>query len=94
MPVKISIIGDLFMRADMFGEAIRDRCKLFEVEIAKHDFAWPDAPMEHGYAVQGMDGLKGHDLGGVTLNLGVDNHQAMNQVFLTQIREGQIAKVR
>ena len=58
MPVKISIIGDLFMRADMFEEAIRDRCKLFEVEIAKHDFAWPDAPMEHGYAVQGMDGLK------------------------------------
>ena len=58
MPVKISIIGDLFMLADMFEEAIRDRCKLFEVDIAKHDFAWPDTPMEHGYAVQGMDGLK------------------------------------
>ena len=58
MPVKISIIGDLFMLADMFEEAIRDSCKLFEVDIAKHDFAWPDTPMEHGYAVQGMDGLK------------------------------------
>ena len=44
--------------------------------------------------VAAMDGLKGVDLGGVTLNLGVDNHQAMNQVFLTQIRDGQIAKIR
>ena len=58
MPVRISIIGDLFMLSDMFEEAIRGRCKLFEVDIAKHDFSWPDTPMEHGYAVKGMDGLK------------------------------------
>ena len=29
-----------------------------------------------------------------TLNLSADNHQAMNQVFLTQVRDGQITKLR
>lgn len=58
MPRRISIIGDLFMLSSMFEEAILDRCKLFEVEIAKHDLQWPDQAMEHGYAVEGMDGLK------------------------------------
>ncbi len=55
---KIAIIGDLFMLSDMFEQAILERCRLFEIEISKHDFQWPDAPMEHGYAAPGMDGLK------------------------------------
>jgi D-3-phosphoglycerate dehydrogenase / 2-oxoglutarate reductase len=58
MPRKLAIIGDLFMLSDLFEQAIRERCRLHEIDIAKHDFQWPDAPMEHGYAVQGMDGLK------------------------------------
>ena len=58
MPRKISIIGDLFMLSSMFEEAIHDRCRLFDYEIASHDLRWPDEPMEHGYAVEGMDGLK------------------------------------
>jgi ABC-type branched-subunit amino acid transport system substrate-binding protein len=41
-----------------------------------------------------LDGMKGHDLGGLSVNLSADSHQAMNQVFLTQIREGRIAKIR
>ena len=58
MPRKLSIIGDLFMLSDIFEQAIRERCHLFDIEIRKHDLQWPDVPMEHGYAVQGMDGLK------------------------------------
>lgn len=58
MPREISIIGDRFMLSSMFDEAIRERCRLHALHIRKHDFAWPDAPMEHGYAVAGMDGLK------------------------------------
>jgi D-3-phosphoglycerate dehydrogenase / 2-oxoglutarate reductase len=58
MPRKLAIIGDLFMLSSIFEEAIRERCRLFEIDIVSHDFQWPDAPMEHGYAVQGMDGLK------------------------------------
>ena len=52
MPHKISIIGDLFMLSSMFEEAIRERCRLFDFEIASHDLKWPDEPMEHGYAVE------------------------------------------
>ena len=41
-----------------------------------------------------MDGMKGVDLGGVTLNLSESNHQGMSQVFLTQVKDGQISKLR
>ena len=58
MAHEISIIGDRFMLSRMFEEAIRTRCRLHELNIREYDFAWPDAPMEHGYAVAGMDGLK------------------------------------
>jgi D-3-phosphoglycerate dehydrogenase len=58
MPRSISIIGDRFMLSGMFEQALRERCRLFELQIASHDLPWPDEPMEHGYAVQGMEGLK------------------------------------
>jgi D-3-phosphoglycerate dehydrogenase / 2-oxoglutarate reductase len=58
MSHKVSIIGDRFMLSSMFETALLDRCKNVKLEIQKHDLAWPDEPMEHGYAVEGMDGLK------------------------------------
>jgi D-3-phosphoglycerate dehydrogenase / 2-oxoglutarate reductase len=58
MSCKISIIGDRFMLSRIFEAALRDRCKNFELNIASHDLPWPDEPMEHGYAAEGMDGLK------------------------------------
>jgi D-3-phosphoglycerate dehydrogenase len=58
MSRKLAIIGDKFMLSSIFEEAIRERCRLYDLSIARHDFDWPDAPMEHGYAVEGMAGLK------------------------------------
>jgi D-3-phosphoglycerate dehydrogenase / 2-oxoglutarate reductase len=58
MPRKLAIIGDLFMLSDMFETAIIDRCRLHKLDISKHNFPWPDSPMEHGYASAGMEGLK------------------------------------
>lgn len=58
MPRKIAIIGDLFMLSDMFEAAIAERCGKHDLAITKHDLPWPDSPMEHGYAVEGMAGLK------------------------------------
>jgi D-3-phosphoglycerate dehydrogenase len=46
------------MLSSMFEAALRERCRLFELDIRKFDLPWPDEPMEHGYAIQGMDGLK------------------------------------
>ena len=54
----ISIIGDRFMLASMFASAIEKACAPAELTLRTHDFPWPDEPMEHGYAVAGMDGLK------------------------------------
>lgn len=55
---KIAVIGDRFMLSSMFEEALRERCKLADISITTHDLPWPDEPMEHGYVVAGMDGLK------------------------------------
>ncbi|HLH48786.1 MAG TPA: 2-hydroxyacid dehydrogenase [Roseiarcus sp.] len=53
----ISIIGDRFMLPSMFEKAIREKCD-GELDIRSHEMPWPDEPMQHGYAVPGMDGLK------------------------------------
>ena len=58
MARKLVIIGDNFMRSDYFEKALHTRCPEDALDIIRHDLPWPDAPMEHGYAVKGMDGLK------------------------------------
>jgi D-3-phosphoglycerate dehydrogenase / 2-oxoglutarate reductase len=58
MTRKIAIIGDHFMLSSMFAEALNHRCKDFELDIRSYTLPWPDQPMEHGYAVEGMEGLK------------------------------------
>jgi D-3-phosphoglycerate dehydrogenase / 2-oxoglutarate reductase len=42
----------------MFASALRDACKGRALDIREHDLPWPDEAMEHGYAVEGMEGLK------------------------------------
>ena len=58
MTRKVAVIGDRFMLSRMFEVAMRERCKAFDLDISTHDLPWPDEAMEHGYAVQGMDGLR------------------------------------
>lgn len=64
MKHKLVIIGDHFMRSDMFETALRQKCPQAPLDIMRHDLDWPDKPMEHGYAHAGMDGLKEY-MGGV-----------------------------
>lgn len=54
---SIAIIGDSFMLSEVFEEKVREQCDA-ELTIRSMKLPWPDEPMEHGYAVQGMDGLK------------------------------------
>lgn len=53
---EIAIIGDHFMLPEVFEEKIRESCNGVDIRTRKD--AWPDVPMEHGYASEGMDGLK------------------------------------
>ena len=53
----ISIIGDRFMLPSMFERAIREKSGE-ALDIRRLQTAWPDEPMQHGYAVPGMEGLK------------------------------------
>jgi D-3-phosphoglycerate dehydrogenase / 2-oxoglutarate reductase len=58
MARKLAIIGDRFMLSSMFAAALSEKCKDHALAITSHDLPWPDEPMEHGYAVKGMAGLK------------------------------------
>lgn len=57
MRKEVAIIGDRFMVCEMFETALRDACG-DGVETRLHELSWPDEPMEHGYRVPGMEGLR------------------------------------
>ncbi|MDQ6434831.1 2-hydroxyacid dehydrogenase [Mesorhizobium sp. LHD-90] len=57
MTRKIAIIGDRFMLPEVFRSEIEKACGK-ELDIRMLEQPWPDEPMEHGYAVNGLDGLK------------------------------------
>lgn len=57
MTRKIAIIGDRFMLPDVFEREIGKATSL-PLDIRRLEQPWPDEPMEHGYAVAGMAGLK------------------------------------
>ncbi len=57
MSKSVAIIGDLFMLPEAFETALKSACG-DKVTIRTRKDNWPDEPMEHGYAVAGMDGLK------------------------------------
>ena len=54
---EIAIIGDLFMLPEVFEEKIKEVCG-DDLTIRTMQQPWPDVPMEHGYAAEGMEGLK------------------------------------
>jgi len=54
---RLAIIGDQFMLPDVLEEKVREAVG-DNLNISKWQQAWPDEPMEHGYDVPGMDGLK------------------------------------
>ncbi|MEL6234646.1 MAG: 2-hydroxyacid dehydrogenase [Pseudomonadota bacterium] len=54
---EIAIIGDRFMLPALFEEALHEACGA-GITCRGLELPWPDAPMEHGYAVPGMEGLK------------------------------------
>lgn len=57
MPREVAIIGDHFMLPEVFEEEIAAACGDAVTTRTRKD-NWPDEPMEHGYAVAGMEGLK------------------------------------
>jgi len=56
-PTGLAIVGDRFMSCAAFESAIRARCPR-ALDFASMELPWPDAPMLHGYATSGMEGLK------------------------------------
>ena len=57
MTKDVAIIGDRFMLSETFDAALRAACG-DAVAARLHDLPWPDEPMEHGYDVPGVEGLK------------------------------------
>ena len=54
---QIAIIGDHFMKAEAFSEALQ-RVPNLDAEVRTLTLPWPDQPMKHGYVDGGLKGLK------------------------------------
>lgn len=54
---QIAVIGDHFMLPEVFERSLRATCD-DDISVRSMTQPWPDEPMEHGYAVAGMEGLK------------------------------------
>ncbi len=54
---EVAIIGDNFMRPEMFADAIARRLD-GQVSLRSMALPWPDEPMRHGYAGDALDGLR------------------------------------
>jgi branched-chain amino acid transport system substrate-binding protein len=67
-------------------------CITAKVMVAALERAGKDP--ERATLVSSLQGMSGVDLGGMKLSFGENNHQALSDVFLTQIRDGKIAKLR
>lgn len=78
--------------ADKLGFVNFEGCITAKVMVAALDKAGK-SPTRQGL-VDALQGLKGTDLGGLSIGFSADNHQAFNQVFLTQIQGGKITKLR
>jgi D-3-phosphoglycerate dehydrogenase / 2-oxoglutarate reductase len=54
---KIAVIGDQFMQASAFTDALA-KVPGLDAEIRIMELPWPDQPMRHGYVDGGIPGLK------------------------------------
>src|ERR1044072_5101763 len=54
---QIAMIGDHFMKAEAFTEALK-RVPNLDADVRTWELPWPDQPMKHGYVDGGLKGLK------------------------------------
>ncbi len=57
MPHDVAVVGDNFMRPELFADAITRRLG-DRVQVRGMALPWPDEPMRHGYAGDALDGLR------------------------------------
>ncbi|MEY5100453.1 MAG: hypothetical protein RJA36_3172 [Pseudomonadota bacterium] len=53
--LKVAVIGDRFMKADFFVEALRAALPGTALDVRTLELPWPDVPMAHGYAAEAAD---------------------------------------
>jgi D-3-phosphoglycerate dehydrogenase len=54
---KIAVIGDQFMKASAFTDALA-KVPGLDVDVRTMELPWPDQPMRHGYVDGGLPGLR------------------------------------
>ena len=64
--LRIAVIGDRFMKAHFFVEALKAALPEVNANIRTLELDWPDVPMAHGYAAEAAD----PDLAGLREYLG------------------------
>ncbi len=55
--VKIAVVGDQFMKASAFTDALA-KVPGLDADVRTMELPWPDQPMRHGYVDGGLPGLR------------------------------------
>lgn len=55
--LKVAVIGDKFMKAAAFTDAL-EKVPDLAVDVRTKELPWPDEPMRHGYVDGGLEGLR------------------------------------
>lgn len=70
--LKVAVIGDRFMKANYFVEALHGALPGTALDIRTLELPWPDMPMAHGYVAEATD----PDLAGLREYLGAPQEMA------------------
>lgn len=92
LPIQRECREALAAQSEKLGFVNFEGCITAKVMVAALERAG-QAP-DRAALVKTMTTMNGVDLGGIKLNFSEGNHQALSDVFLTQIQGGRIAKVR
>lgn len=92
LPIQRECREALAAQSEKLGFVNFEGCITAKVMVAALERAG-QAP-DRAALVKTMTAMSGVDLGGIKLNFSEGNHQALTDVFLTQIQGGRIAKVR
>lgn len=78
--------------AETFGYVNFEGCVTAKIMVSALEAAGA-APTRQGL-ITALEAMKGRDFGGIEVTLGPDDHQAVDRVYLTEIRDGKIATVK
>ena len=66
-------------------------CVTAKVMVEGLERAGPD--LTRDALIEALEGIRDHDLGGITIDYAEDDHQGMDRIFVSEVREGDVVEL-